>query len=336
MVIFMVLFAVGASATTTTAFATTTTTRTAAFGLPNNSHCYSTSRLHSPPFTFPKFDIATKRAVLVSSTTTTLQGVALLSDPPSQNNEMEDNNAWTAVPGGYLPHISMNEDGSMSSSKRETMATGNTASAAVTATTSSFTTNTSGDRSDSETALLIPVVTTLQDYKRIVADESNRMTVVRFAAPWCRACQAVQPHYVHLARQYAQNEQNQQQPQQPASDPNNGTIQGSPPPRMLVQFVECPVRKDTAVLHQGLGVPSVPFGHIYHPAVGLVEEVKLNKKNFATFKRLLETYVQGYCLVSFTMDEQGQFMAVDAAVAASAPPMSDSKSPMSDSKSTAR
>jgi thiol-disulfide isomerase/thioredoxin len=335
MVIFMVLFAVGASATTTTAFATTTTTRTAAFGLPNNSHCYSTSRLHSPPFTFPKFDIATKRAVLVSSTTTTLQGVALLSDPPSQNNEMEDNNAWTAVPGGYLPHISMNEDGSMSSSKRETMATGNTASAAVTATTSSFTTNTSGDRSDSETALLIPVVTTLQDYKRIVADESNRMTVVRFAAPWCRACQAVQPHYVHLARQYAQNEQNQQQPQ-PALAPNIGTIQGSPPPRMLVQFVECPVRKDTAVLHQGLGVPSVPFGHIYHPAVGLVEEVKLNKKNFATFKRLLETYVQGYCLVNYATDEQGQFMAVDAAVAASAPPMSDSKAPMSDSKSTAR
>jgi thiol-disulfide isomerase/thioredoxin len=301
--IFMVLF-VATSATTTTTMTTTT-----AFGLRNRCHyrTIGSCRLNSSPCT-PKFGIATKRAVLFSSTTTTttttLQGVLLL-DPPS-HNEMEhqknrNKNDWTAVPGGYVPHIAMNsrEDGSMASFPRETSA--NDAAAAATAATTSSSTTTVGNRRTAST--LIPVVTTLSDYKRVVVDEPSRLTVVRFAAPWCRACQAVQPHYVHLARLYAQNER------QEALDSNETTL----PSPMLVQFVECPVRKDTAVLHQGLGVPSVPFGHIYHPDVGLVEEVKLNKKSFATFKRLLETYVQGYCLVSYTTDERGRCRAGPAA-----------------------
>lgn len=44
-----------------------------------------------------------------------------------------------------------------------------------------------------------------------------------------------------------------------------------------------------------IGVPSVPFGHIYHPDVGLVEERKLSKSHFKEFENLVQNYVQGYC-----------------------------------------
>mmetsp|Transcript_40146 Transcript_40146/g.60257 ORF Transcript_40146/g.60257 Transcript_40146/m.60257 type:complete len:96 (+) Transcript_40146:30-317(+) len=62
-----------------------------------------------------------------------------------------------------------------------------------------------------------------------------------------------------------------------------------------VSFVEVPVTEKNAHLHQGLGVPSVPFGHIYHPEAGLVEEQKISKKFFPQFEQILETYVNGVC-----------------------------------------
>jgi len=54
---------------------------------------------------------------------------------------------------------------------------------------------------------------------------------------------------------------------------------------------------DNAYLHEGLGVPSIPFGHIYYPNAGLVEEQKINKHVFANFEKTLEQYLQGYCHV---------------------------------------
>ncbi len=53
--------------------------------------------------------------------------------------------------------------------------------------------------------------------------------------------------------------------------------------------------KDTAYIHEGLGVPSVPFGHVYHPDVGLVEEKKINKKVFKEFRSAVDSYVRGSC-----------------------------------------
>ena len=38
-------------------------------------------------------------------------------------------------------------------------------------------------------------------------------------------------------------------------------------------FVDVPVTPANANLHQGLGVPSLPYGHIYQPGLGLVEEL---------------------------------------------------------------
>lgn len=67
--------------------------------------------------------------------------------------------------------------------------------------------------------------------------------------------------------------------------------------------MECPVTKDNAILHQGLGVPSLPYGHIYHSQVGLVEEMKLNKNVFTNFESILASYVNGYCTVTYSDDD---------------------------------
>ena len=99
------------------------------------------------------------------------------------------------------------------------------------------------------------------------------MVVVRFYAPWCKACKAVQQPFRKLCRDLS----------------SMGNI----------KFVECPVTKENAYLHEGLGIPSLPYGHIYHPQAGLVEERKLNKNVFQDFTNVLQTYVDGQCTVSY-------------------------------------
>ncbi|CAB9497385.1 Thioredoxin [Seminavis robusta] len=117
-------------------------------------------------------------------------------------------------------------------------------------------------------------VLTIQEYKAAVADESDCMVCVRFYAPWCKACKAVQQPFRKLCRDY----------------------------EGVVKFVEVPLTKENAFLHDGLGVPSLPYGHIYHPAAGLVEERKIKKKEFAEFAQVLKTYVQGECIVEYPED----------------------------------
>ena len=118
-------------------------------------------------------------------------------------------------------------------------------------------------------------VLSLEDYKRQVAQEKDRLVVVRFYAPWCRACKAIANSFHQLPKLY----------------PN-------------VKFVEVPLTKDTGVLHTGLGVPSLPYGHIYHPEAGLVEERRISRKHFQEFRdEVLQSYVDGFCNVQY--DESG-------------------------------
>jgi thiol-disulfide isomerase/thioredoxin len=133
----------------------------------------------------------------------------------------------------------------------------------------------SSTSSDTQARPLITEVKSLQDYKAVVADEKDAMVVVRFYASWCRACRAVAAPYRQLATKYrGQN----------------------------VKFVEVPLTPENAVLHQGLGVPSLPYGHIYHPDAGLVEERSLNKKRFGDFVHILQTYVDGECPIEWEAD----------------------------------
>lgn len=109
-------------------------------------------------------------------------------------------------------------------------------------------------------------VETLAAFKKEVADEKSRMVAVKFFSPTCRACKAMSQSFKALAAKYPD-----------------------------IKFVEVPLTQDNAVLHQGLGVPSVPFGHLYHPEAGLVEEGSINRKRIGDFEHKLQTYLSGSC-----------------------------------------
>mmetsp|Transcript_88378 Transcript_88378/g.247218 ORF Transcript_88378/g.247218 Transcript_88378/m.247218 type:complete len:247 (-) Transcript_88378:73-813(-) len=113
----------------------------------------------------------------------------------------------------------------------------------------------------------------IQQYKKEVADVRDQIVCVRFYAPWCKSCKAIEASFRRLPRDFPD-----------------------------VKFVEVPVLKDNAYLHKGLGVPSLPFGHIYHPETGLVEERKINRNMFAEFKQVLRTYTNGECRVQYDDD----------------------------------
>jgi len=74
-----------------------------------------------------------------------------------------------------------------------------------------------------------------------------------------------------------------------------------------VKFVQVPLTKENAFLHTGLGIPSMPYAHIYHPTAGLVDERSINKKFFGQFKRSLQTYADEECAVEW--DADGNLMA---------------------------
>lgn len=164
------------------------------------------------------------------------QNLSTTNQNLTNNNNHEK--SWTTVDGGFLPNYKSTASSSLSVGGG------------------------------------IQEVRTLQDYKKIVVEEPDCITVVRFYAPWCRACKAVRSKYQRLSRQYASL-------------------------KLPVHFVEVPLTKDNAFLHTGLGVPSLPYGHIYHPNAGLVEERKMNKHVFEDFVQALDTYVQGYCIVDY-------------------------------------
>lgn len=147
----------------------------------------------------------------------------------------------------------------------------------------------------------IEIVDNIEDYKKVVVDEKDKMVVVRFHAAWCRSCKASEPYFKRLVSKHTSG----------------------------VKFVQVPLSKETAYLQEGLGkfsqfhdlgaeyhvcfkslynianlflslfeiagVPSVPFAHIYHPEAGLVEEMKVSKPHFKTFQDSLGSYVAGSC-----------------------------------------
>jgi thiol-disulfide isomerase/thioredoxin len=112
----------------------------------------------------------------------------------------------------------------------------------------------------------VMVVNTLEEYKQHVAEVKDKIVVVRFYATWCKACKAIGPSFYRLANTYPE-----------------------------ISFVEVPVTQHNANLHQGLGVSSLPFGHIYIPDVGLAEELRISRKHFPRFENALQSYVYGSC-----------------------------------------
>lgn len=211
-----------------------------------------------------------------------LSPLFVVADPPNREDEKtrrggkgnsdddEEEDSWVATGnGGFLPKIP--------SFIREKLGNKKQTSASTVAPSKPATTRRTSGKPEE--------VLTIQEYKAIVADEKDCIVCVRFYAPWCKACKAVQQPFRKLCRTTPQ-----------------------------VKFVEVPLTKENAFLHEGLGIPSLPYGHIYHPTAGLVEERKINlkKKEFATFEQVLQTYVQGECPVDYELDEQGRLVCTSA------------------------
>lgn len=125
-----------------------------------------------------------------------------------------------------------------------------------------------GKKKSSEKDAIIAHITDITDYKTRVVDESHHITVVRFYSHCCKSCRASEPHFFELAKDYQQYN---------------------------VNFVEVPLTPQTKVLHDALGVPSLPWTHIYHPDAGLVEERKVSKKFIEEVRQCLRCYVFGEC-----------------------------------------
>jgi hypothetical protein len=71
-----------------------------------------------------------------------------------------------------------------------------------------------------------------------------------------------------------------------------------------IKFIDVPVTGDNATLHQGLGVPSLPYCHIYHPEVGLVEELRMTRKDFIYVAAAVHAYSKGSCEMEYDDDEE--------------------------------
>lgn len=114
---------------------------------------------------------------------------------------------------------------------------------------------------------LVKEVQTLKEYKKVVVEQGNgSFVVVWFYTHWCKACKATGPGYFALAKHHPE-----------------------------MKFLKVPVTKDNATLHQGLGVPKVPYVHLYHPNGLLVEEQKLTRKLLPGFHKMLRDYQNGQC-----------------------------------------
>ena len=99
----------------------------------------------------------------------------------------------------------------------------------------------------------------------------NALAIFRYHAPYCRACQKVAPKFERLARRQAD-----------------------------INFIQVPVSSknpEKQAILDTMEVPSIPWGQVWHPIAGIVEELSLNPKYFDDFCAIVKSYQQGYCLL---------------------------------------
>jgi len=203
--------------------------------------------------------------------------------------EETEEESWTPTSnGGFLPNLRKRlkelTRRNKSQDQLSSLPSSSSSAAAASTTPSSSANKITTKNAPKEPVTLVHDVTTLQDYKHVVMDERDADYVcVRFYSPWCRACQAIAAPFRQLARQYATSS---------SHNHNAG-----------VKFVQVAITEDNAFLAKGLGIPSLPFGHLYHTTAGLVEERSLNKKVFKEFKQVLKQYVDGQCQIDWDDDD---------------------------------
>lgn len=122
----------------------------------------------------------------------------------------------------------------------------------------------------SESTNKVNVAITLEEFEKLREESvaENRLMIVRFFSHWCKSCKAVEPMYRRLARKNPQ-----------------------------VSFVDIPISKENEELRDVLNIVSVPFGHIYHPTAGLMEELQMGKRFWNDFQDIFYRYTKGVCEV---------------------------------------
>ena len=104
----------------------------------------------------------------------------------------------------------------------------------------------------------VQVVEDINEFNELIRDEQQDHIAVMFHAPFCKACQAALPHFQRLARKYSD-----------------------------VKFISVPLTESNSKFLKALGIPKFPFGHLYDPEKGLVEELPMLRKLVPKFEERL-------------------------------------------------
>lgn len=120
----------------------------------------------------------------------------------------------------------------------------------------------------SSTENRVLTVNTLDELKNALNfnNQKGRIVIVRFFSHQCKSCQAVTPKYMRLAR----------------LNPH-------------VRFIDVAITKETTDIQEEMNVVAVPFGQIYLPTAGLVEELRMSKSYWSDFEDIFYSYVNGKC-----------------------------------------
>jgi thiol-disulfide isomerase/thioredoxin len=169
-------------------------------------------------------------------------------------------------------------------------------------TSSSTTSRTSGGMQSPSEAPHVVEVSTLKEFKQVVVDDAHaandQVTAVRFYAPWCRSCRAVEGRFYRLGRT---DTSVQVSASETHTHPATATSKCKFP---NVKFVQVSVSPENTSLHQGLGVTALPYAHIYHQSFGLVEELRMNQTRFGDYEQILQSYNTGSCALPESVDPE--------------------------------
>jgi len=120
-----------------------------------------------------------------------------------------------------------------------------------------------------------------EECQAIAQEKMDRVTVFRFFAPWCRACKKIAPRFDKMARDHPG-----------------------------INFVQIPYNDQSRDFIQKLGIPSLPYGAVFDPNVGLIEQVNINPNKFEAFEKIVNSYDSGECELSEEMmNEDGIYSA---------------------------
>lgn len=119
------------------------------------------------------------------------------------------------------------------------------------------------------------------DFKSSVLDEKDSLVVVRFSADACPSCRATTP----LFRRWSRDKEHQ------SDDAPSSTNRD----KLEIKIVEMPLNKATSTFIQdNLNVEQLPYCHLYHPKMGLVEEqLVMNKVDFNSFVECVDKWASG-------------------------------------------